>query len=85
MNRVPPLPRLPFLLLGWLTVVSFGGPLALLLIVRGGPRADLPPDRPVEWIVIALVFGLFLVLFVACISIGWWYPWPRRGQGPPDQ
>jgi hypothetical protein len=77
MTRMPPLARFPLFLLGALSLVSFGGPLAMLLVIRGGPRPDLPPDRAVEWIVVTMVSGLFLVLFVACVSILWWYPWPK--------
>ena len=62
MSRVPPLPRFPYYLLGGLTLVSFGGPFVMLVVVRGGPRGDWPPDRAVEWIVIGLVFGLAIAL-----------------------
>jgi hypothetical protein len=80
MSRMPPLPRLPFALLGGLTLACFGGPFALL-VIRGGPSGDWPPDRAVEWIVIAMVLALVLGLFVACVTVGWWYPWPHRGKG----
>jgi hypothetical protein len=83
MSRIPQVPRLPYLLLGGLTLVSFGGPLAMLVIVRGGPRADWPPDRAVEWIVISLVVGLAVALFAACVSVGWWYPGLRRSKDVP--
>jgi hypothetical protein len=56
-----------------MSVVSFGGPFVMLGILRGGESPRLPPDRPVEWFVIGLVFGLFLVLFVACVSIRSWF------------
>jgi len=42
-------------------------------MVRGGATARWPPDRPVEWVTIALVFGLVTGLFLACVSIGWWH------------
>ncbi len=48
--RQTPLPRLPYVLLGAMTLVSFGGPFVILVVVRGGPSARWPPDRPVEWI-----------------------------------
>ncbi len=80
MSRMSPLPRLPFALLGLLTLACFGGPFALL-VVRGGPSGDWPPDRPVEWIVIAAVLLAVLALFVACVTVGRWYPWPNRGRG----
>jgi hypothetical protein len=80
MSRVPPVPRMPYLLLGGLTLVSFGGPFAMLVIVRGGPSARWPPDRAVEWVVIGLVFTLAAALFSACVSLGWWYPGLRPSQ-----
>jgi hypothetical protein len=72
------LPRLPYVLLGAMTLASFGGPFVILAMVRGGANAGWPPDRPVEWVTIALVFGLVVALFFACVSMGWWYPVPRR-------
>jgi hypothetical protein len=77
MSRIPPLPRLPYALLGLLTLACFGGPFALL-IVRGGERSDWPPDRAIEWVVIALVFVATAALFIACVTLGWWYRQPRR-------
>ena len=73
MSAKQPLPRLPYFLLGGLTCASFGGPFVILMVVRGGSSARWPPDRPVEWAAIALVFGLVVALFLACVSIGWWY------------
>ncbi len=72
------LPALPYVLLGAMTLISFGGPLVILLIVRGGPSANWPPDRPVEWITIGMVIWLAIALFLACVSIGWWYPPARQ-------
>lgn len=73
------LPALPYVLLGAMTLISFGGPFVILLVVRGGASANWPPDRPVEWITIALVVWLAIALFLACVSIGWWYPAARYG------
>ncbi len=78
MRSYPRLPALPYLLLGAMTLVTFGGPFVILLVVRGGASANWPPDRPVEWITIALVLWLAIALFLACVSIGWWYPSSRR-------
>jgi hypothetical protein len=83
MSRISPLPRWPYVLLGLLTLACFGGPFALL-IVQGGPSGDWPPDRAVEWVVIALVFTTTIALFVACITLGWWYR-PGRDKPGPDR
>jgi hypothetical protein len=84
MSQTPSLPRLPYALLGLLTLACFGGPFALL-IVRGGPSADWPPDRTIEWIVIALVITATTVLFLACVTLGLWYRPPRRNPRGPDR
>jgi hypothetical protein len=70
-NQRPP--ALPYVLLGAMTVVSFGGPFALLAIIQGGPSARWPPDRAIEWITTGLVVGLAITLFCACASIRLWY------------
>jgi uncharacterized membrane protein YedE/YeeE len=80
MKRIPTIPRLPYFLLGALTLVAFGGPFVMFVVVRGGPRSDWPPDRVVEWIVIGLILGLAVSLFSACVTVGWWYPWSREAR-----
>ena len=67
------LPRLPYVLLGAMTLVSFGGPFVILGAIWGGRSAKWPPDRPVEWVAIVVVIGLVIALFLACLSIGWWH------------
>jgi hypothetical protein len=86
MNGDSPLPRLPYLLLGAMTLVSFGGPFVIVGVLRGGDSAHWPPDRPIEWLVLGLILALVLVLFLACVSIRLWYgliapPSERSGSG----
>ena len=50
--------------------------------LREAQSAKWPPDRPVEWVAITLVFGLVIALFVACVSLGWWY---RPAVGRPEK
>jgi hypothetical protein len=77
-DPLPRLPRLPYVLLAAMTAVSFGGPFVIVGAVWGGNSPGWPPDRPIEWVTIGLVLALFLVLFVACVSIRLWYrPKPR--------
>jgi hypothetical protein len=78
MSRNSPVPRVPYILLAAMTLISVGGPFAVYLVIRGGLRPDWPPDRLVEWIVISLVVGAAVALFVACLTIGWWYSWTRH-------
>ena len=85
MTQVPPMPRLPLILLGLLTLGTFGGPVLMLVVVRGGPSAGWPPDRTVEWVVIAVVMTLVVSLFIACVTIGLWYPWPHRDRRRPGR
>ena len=68
-----PLPRTPYALLIALSVVSFGGPFLMVGVIRGGQSSGWPPDRPIEWVTMAVVLVLFLALFVACVSIRVWY------------
>ena len=82
MKTHQPLPRLPYVLLGAMTLVSFGGPFVLLAALRGGASGKWPPDRPVEWVVVITVFGLVTGLFLACVSIGWWYRRACLSRGP---
>jgi hypothetical protein len=66
-------PTLPYVLLGAMTLVSFGGPFAVLAILQGGENANWPPDRAIEWITTGLVVGLVITLFCACASMRFWY------------
>ena len=61
---------------------AYTQPFAMLVVVRGGPSSGWPPDRPIEWITIGLVCGLALSLFLACVTIGWWYPGIRNYKKP---
>jgi hypothetical protein len=60
----------PFILLGLLTVSTLGGPLAILLTLRGGARRAWPPDRPLEWWTFGLAIGIHLVLLSTCLLVG---------------
>jgi hypothetical protein len=73
MSPSEPLPRLPYVLLVAMTIVSFAGPFVIFLVMRGGASPRWPPDRWIEWAAIAIVMGLFLALFVACLSIRLWF------------
>jgi hypothetical protein len=66
----PPPPRAPLVLLGLMTVASFGGPFVIFVTLQGGASAHWPPDRPVEWWVFGLITGLVAVLMTACLALG---------------
>jgi hypothetical protein len=65
-----PVRRLPFVLLGLMTVATFGGPVAFGFVLGGGVRPVWPPDRPVEWWALGGISGLVLALMIACIAVG---------------
>jgi hypothetical protein len=73
MKPAQPLPRLPYVLLAAMSLVSFGGPFVILGVIWGGESSRWPPDRPIEWIVLGIIFSLFLGLFIACVGIRAWY------------
>ena len=85
MKRRPRLFYWPYALLGAMTLITFGGPFLVLVVVRGGASPSWPPDRPLEWFTIALVVVLFTASFVACVTIGWWYAPLRGGKAPPGR
>jgi hypothetical protein len=62
--------RAPFVLLGLMTIASFGGPFALVATIRGGASPDWPPDRAIEWWAFSLTTGLVAVLMTACLVLG---------------
>jgi hypothetical protein len=64
------LPRGPFVLLGLMTLATFGGPIAIVVSIRGGASREWPPDRAVEWWTFGLTTGLVVVLMMACIALG---------------
>jgi hypothetical protein len=72
MNRLQS--RLAYALLGAMTVVSFGGPLVLMLVIGGGQNPKWPPDRPVEWVAFGVIVSLACVLLLLGVSIRWWLP-----------
>ncbi len=63
-------PKTPFVLLGLLTVLTAGGPLAIFLVLRGGQSRSWPPDRPIEWIIFVTVIVVFVAVMLACLAIG---------------
>ncbi len=72
MSAPPAPPKAPLIALGLLTLVTFGGPLLILLTIRGGNSSDWPPDRPVEWWIFGIVVAAVVVLMTACLTVGLW-------------
>jgi len=61
--------KLPFILLTLMTVATFGGPVVIGIVLRGGPSPEWPPDRPVEWITFVGICGLVFGIMVASVVI----------------
>ena len=78
------LPRLPFVLLGLMTAFTFGGPLAIGYVLRGGASPSWPPDRPVEWATFGTVSGMVFVLMMACLSLSMVNRQPVRRPPPAE-
>jgi hypothetical protein len=74
-------PPLPYLLLGLMTLLAFGGPFLMVAVILGGEDSRWPPDRPIEWIVTAATVGSVVLLLVSCVTLGAWYRWPTSETG----
>lgn len=68
----PKPPKGPFVLLGLMTLFSFGGPLAFGYVLGGGSSARWPPDRAVEWATLIFISAMVVILMGACLSLAWW-------------
>ena len=66
----PKPPRWPYVLLGLMTLFTFGGPLAIGYVLGGGASPAWPPDRPVEWATLIGISAMVAILMVACLSLG---------------
>jgi hypothetical protein len=66
----PALTRAPFVLLGLQTIATVGGPIAILLTLRGGASRQWPPDRPVEWWTFGLCTAAVVGLLSASLLVG---------------
>ena len=77
------LPRYPFVLLGAMTLFTFGGPFLIGYFLGGGASPKWPPDRPIEWAVLLGVSGMVAVLMMACLSAG--FAGRSQGHGPGDE
>jgi len=62
--------RLAYVLLALMSLASFGGPFLIGTVLRGGESPTWPPDRPVEWGVVAGVTGVVVVVLIG-LSILW--------------
>jgi hypothetical protein len=67
---VPPYSWTPYVLLGFLTVATLGGPLAIFMTLRGGTQPEWPPDRPVEWWTLGLTIAGYLALLTSVLLYG---------------
>jgi hypothetical protein len=80
----PRVSRLPLVLLGAMTALTFGGPIAIGRVLRGGASPVWPPDRRVEWVMLLGVSGAVVVLMGACLSLSLLNRKPMGGpQVPP--
>ncbi len=61
--------RLPLVLLGAMTILTFGGPLVFGYVLRGGASPAWPPDRPVEWATLLGISAMVAALMIACLSL----------------
>ena len=62
-------PRYLWVLLGAMTLFTFGGPLLIGYVLEWGASPRWPPDRTVEWAVLIGVSGTVFLLMVACLAL----------------
>jgi hypothetical protein len=67
MTRKPS--RLPFLILGAMTLLTFGGPVLIGYVLQGGSSPKWPPDRPVEWATFFVISGMVVLMMLACVPL----------------
>ena len=72
MNSPSAAKKLPWILIGLMTVFSMVGPFVIFLVFQGGDHQGWPPDRPIEWWTLGLITGLVVVLMTACVTVGIW-------------
>ena len=65
----PENPRL-MIMLGILTLITFGGPIAIGIVLWGGASPNWPPDRPIEWLTVLGLGSVALVLMLAIVIMG---------------
>ncbi|MDR3633789.1 MAG: hypothetical protein P4L84_08125 [Isosphaeraceae bacterium] len=73
--------KLPLVLLGLMSLATFGGPFVIALVIGGGRRSSWPPDRPVEWWTFGLICGAVAVLMSGCLVFA---RGTRRNSGRPN-
>jgi hypothetical protein len=64
--------KAPLVLLGLMSLVTFTGPFAIFLVIRGGKSAVWPPDRPVEWWIFGVVTLAVVAMMIGCVTAGRW-------------
>ena len=64
-------PVRPLVLFGLLTLFTLLGPLAIVVVGRGGRHPSWPPDRAVEWGVLIGVSAGYVLLMLACLLDAW--------------
>ena len=67
MTRKPS--RLPLLILGAMTLLTFGGPVLIGYVLQGGPSPKWPPDRPIEWVTFIGISGMVVLMMLACVPL----------------
>jgi hypothetical protein len=62
------IPRTMIVLFALMTAATFGGPLAIALVLQGGRHSGWPPDRAVEWLTLAGTSVLVVALMIVTIG-----------------
>jgi uncharacterized membrane protein YhaH (DUF805 family) len=68
-RKVARLRRASFALFTLLSILTFAGPLLILVVGKGGESPTYPPDRPIEWRVFVGVIVLYVVLLALTLGV----------------
>jgi hypothetical protein len=58
------------ILLAAMSLGTFGGPVGIGFVLRGGASRSWPPDRPLEWATLYGVSGLVIACLLGIVALG---------------
>ena len=69
-SNLAPRQKRMLILLGAMSLGTFGGPVGIGAVLRGGASRSWPPDRPVEWATLFGIAGLVAACMLGILALG---------------